>query len=37
LSFVTGMAFALIFPRAAGRARPQLVDPFVDIPLDGID
>jgi hypothetical protein len=36
-SFVTGMAFALIFPSAAGRARPQLADPFVDIPLDGID
>src|SRR5271154_1193128 len=36
-SFVTGMAFALIFPRAAGRAQPQLADPFVDIPLDGID
>jgi hypothetical protein len=36
-SFVTGMAFALIFPSAAGRAQPQLADPFVDIPLDGID
>jgi hypothetical protein len=36
-SFATGMAFASIFPGAARRAQPQLADPFVDIPVNGID
>jgi Na+(H+)/acetate symporter ActP len=37
MSLVVGVAFALIVPDPGRRSPPPIVDPFVDIPLDGID
>jgi hypothetical protein len=38
-SFVAGAAFTLVFPGAGrrGLAQRPLADPFVDIPLDGVE
>ena len=36
-AFVAGAAFTLIFPGARGLTRRPLADPFVDIPLDGVE
>jgi hypothetical protein len=36
-SFAAGVAFTLIFPGAGRLTRRPLADPFVDIPLDGLE
>jgi hypothetical protein len=36
-SFIAGAAFTLIFPGAGSLRLRALADPFVDIPLDGVD